>query len=52
MYDYLVPMALAILFEVLKNVIKNPKSKAQMKAACLKLRNAINAAYNGDPDFS
>lgn len=52
MESYLVPMALAILFQVLKTVVKNKSSKAQMKAACLKLRNAINAAYQGDEDFS
>ncbi len=51
MESFLVPMALAILFEALKSVVKNPKSKAQMKSACLKLRNAINAAYFGDVDF-
>jgi hypothetical protein len=49
--DFYVSMALAVIFQVLKTVIKNPKSKADMKSACLKLRNSINAAYADDPDF-
>ncbi len=49
--DFYVSMALAIIFQVLKEVISNPKSKAQMKSACLKLRNTIEVAYADDPDF-
>jgi hypothetical protein len=52
MVDYLESMALAIIFSVLKTVVKNAESKAKMKAAFLKLRNGINDAYAGDPDFS
>lgn len=49
--DYFVDMGLAILFSVLKNVVKNPSKKDEMKKAFLKLRNNINIAYAGDPDF-
>ena len=31
--------------------IKNPKKKQELKKALLKVRNAINAAFAGDPDF-
>jgi hypothetical protein len=46
--QYLVSMALSIVFAV----IKNPLKKAILKAALLKLRNAINTLYAGDPDFA
>jgi hypothetical protein len=49
--NFFVPMALSIIFQVLKLVIKNPSAKEEMKAACLKLRDSINAAYADDPDF-
>ncbi len=52
MQDFLISMALSIIFEVLKTVVKNAQSKGKMKAALLKLRNSINVAYSGDPDFS
>jgi ABC-type uncharacterized transport system permease subunit len=51
MQDYLISMALAILFSVLKQSVKNAQSKANMKAAFLKLFNAIKALYADDPDF-
>jgi hypothetical protein len=49
--DFWVDMALAVMFSVLKQVIKNPDKKAAMKAAFLKLRNTINIAYDDDPEF-
>lgn len=33
------------------SAIKNPDKKAPLKRAMLKVRNAINTAYAGDPDF-
>ena len=32
--------------------IKNPAKKASLKKAMLKVRDAINIAYAGDPDFT
>ncbi len=52
MQNYLVTMALSILFEVIKSLFKNPDSKEELRRAMLKLYNAIKAAYAGDPDFS
>lgn len=43
----IINMALAIIF----STIKNPAKKAELKGAMLKLRNAINTLYAGDPDF-
>lgn len=51
MKDYLINMALSIIFAVLKDVIKNKQSKKEMKSACLKLFENIKVAYNNDPDF-
>jgi len=51
MGDFWVDMALAIVFSVLKQVVKNPERKAALKRALLKLRNTIDAAYAGDADF-
>ncbi|MGH9492607.1 MAG: hypothetical protein ACRD2K_03820 [Terriglobales bacterium] len=51
MGDFWVDMALAIVFSVLKQVVKNPGRKEALKKAFLKLRNTINAAYAGDSDF-
>jgi hypothetical protein len=50
--DYFIAMALSLLFELLKSVVKNPQSKANMKKALLKLFIAIRSAYANDPDFS
>lgn len=48
MEDLLIAMAITTIL----STIKNPKSKAKLKAAMLKVRNAINQAYAGDPDFA
>lgn len=48
MEDYLISMGVAILLAA----IKNPAKKAQLKKIALKVRNTINAAFAGDPDFS
>ena len=51
MNEWLIPMALSIVFQILKDSVKNPASKAKMRAAFLKLFNAIKSLYSGDPDF-
>lgn len=38
-------MALSVLFNVLKVVVKNPQKKVALQKALLKLRDAINSAY-------
>lgn len=47
MEDLWIAMGISIILES----IKNPAKKAKLKKAMLKVRNAINAAYTGDPDF-
>jgi hypothetical protein len=49
--DFWVGMALSVIFSVLKQSVKNPASKAAMKAAFLKLYTQIKALYADDPDF-
>ena len=51
MMEYLVPMALSVLFSVLKVSVKNPESKKNMRSAFLKLYNAIKALYADDEEF-
>lgn len=51
MDSFWVDMALSVIFSVLKQVIKNPGKKTDLKAAMLKLRNTINTVWAGDPDF-
>lgn len=36
---------------VILSALKSPAKKAGLKKAMLKVRNAINVAYAGDPDF-
>lgn len=48
MEDMIITMALSIILLT----VKNPAKKASLKAVMLKLRNAINNVYAGDPDFS
>jgi hypothetical protein len=49
--DFYISMALSIIFQVLKQAVKNKKSKSDMKSAFLKLRDQINVLYAGDRDF-
>lgn len=51
MQDFLIGMALSVLFQALKASVKNPQSKTAMRAAFLKLFNQIRALYADDPDF-
>jgi len=44
MEEYLVNMALAIIF----STIKNPAKKAKLKKALLKMRDAIEQLYPGE----
>lgn len=48
MDDLIVSMALAVILRV----VKNPAKKEDMRKALLKVRNAINMAYVGDPEFT
>lgn len=48
MEDMLITMGISLILAA----IKNPTKKAAPKKAMLKVRNSINAAYAGDPDFS
>ncbi len=43
----IIQMAIAIIL----STVKNPAKKAELKKAMLKIRNSINTAYAGDPDF-
>lgn len=36
---------------VILTAVKDPAKRAELKRAMLKVRNAINTAYAGDPDF-
>jgi hypothetical protein len=47
MEEMIIGMAVSIVL----STIKNPAKKAQLKKAMLKIRNQINLAYAGDPDF-
>lgn len=44
-------LGVSAIFTALKAAIKNPQKKADLKAVLLKIRNKINEAYAGDPDF-
>lgn len=44
-------LGISFVFATLRLVIKNPKKKAELKRVFLKVRNVINDAYAGDPDF-
>ena len=52
MNNFWVPMALSIVFEVLKQSVKNPESKAKMRSAFLKLFIAIKTLYADDAEFN
>jgi len=44
-------MLLTTALYTLKDVVKNPESKAQLRGICLEMYRLIQAAYAGDPDF-
>jgi hypothetical protein len=46
-YELIIDMGVAVFLRS----IKNAKKKASLKAIALKLRDKINQAYAGDPDF-
>ncbi len=50
--DFIESMALSVLFNVLKIVVKNPAKKEALKKALLKLRDQINSAYPDDSTAS
>lgn len=49
--DMWVSMAIAAVLTAIKDSVKNKTKKKQLKAAMLKVRNAINELYAGDKDF-
>lgn len=51
MDNMFISMGISILLTALKDSVKNPKKKEELKRAMLKVRNAINALYAGDEDF-
>ena len=50
--DFLTNMAITTILTTIKGSVKNAKKKEQLKTAMLKVRNAINTLYLGDPDFA
>ncbi len=50
MSDWLVDLALAVLFSVLKQVVKNPEKKKSLARAMIKLRRQLEIAYPPDQD--
>ena len=49
--DFWFDMATAVILSTIKQVVKNPQKKEDVKKAMLKIRNAINVVYGSDPDF-
>ncbi len=45
-------LGLTVVFQLLRQVVKDPDSREKMKGILLQLRDTINAAYADDPDFA
>jgi hypothetical protein len=45
-------IAFSVIITLLQTTIKNPKSKAVLKAVLLKIYGLIALLYAGDPDFN
>jgi hypothetical protein len=45
MMEWLFPLAVTVILTVVKQVIKNPTKKEELKAAMIKVRDSIDAAY-------
>jgi len=43
--DYFFSMAVSIILTAVKEAVKNPAKKEELKKALLKIRDAISAAY-------
>ncbi len=52
MNELIESLAISAILTLLKGLPKDPKKKAVVKRAVLKVRNAINAVYADDPDFN
>jgi hypothetical protein len=52
MEDFLLNMGITTVLTAIRQSVKNPAKKEQLKRALLKIRNAINALYFDDPDFA
>lgn len=50
--DFLISMGISLVLQALKSSVKNEKSKAKLKAAMLKVFNAIKSLYGDDSDFA
>ena len=49
--DFFVSMGVSLVLAALKEFVKNPAKKVEMKKAMLKVYNGIKATYADDPDF-
>lgn len=49
--SFLIDLAVSVILSLLKQVVKNPAKKAQMRKVFLKVFNATRQAYPNDPDF-
>ena len=52
MDNLFINMGISFVLTAIKDSVKNPKKKEELKKALLKIRNAINMLYAGDEDFS
>ena len=52
MTSFYFQLGLTVVFQLLREVVKNVDSRAKMKETLLQLRDTINAAYADDPEFA
>ena len=52
MKDFWVEMAISVILAVLKQTVKSPEKKAELKKSMLKVRNNIDVVYADDEDFA
>ena len=51
MNDMLLNMGISFVLTAIKESVKNPEKKENLKKVFLKIYNAIGSLYAGDPDF-
>jgi hypothetical protein len=51
MDNMFISMGISILLTALKDSVKNPKKKEELRKAMLKVYTSIKALYAGDEDF-
>lgn len=49
--NILFDLGISAVLTALKQSIKDPKKKSELKRVFLKIRNQINSLYANDPDF-